>query len=185
MRTSWLLMMASSPFFSQNRLVTSGPNCIPTPRLLGPRPGAAWGSVQSISIISPDWPGCLCLCRSNFLMSSRVTLSSEKRPPWSTRYLEPISVARGSAEKLSENNLNTLVPVSGGKSWPGSGHQGGNYTVHYTWLGIRPQIHTPYSYHPSCGFLCSRTCPRAATTCKRITVTRSRLTRNPGRQSRR
>ena len=126
-------MMASSPFFSQNRLVTSGPNCIPTPRLLGPRPGAAWGSVQSISIISPDWPGCLCLCRSNFLMSSRVTLSSEKRPPWSTRYLEPISVARGSAEKLSENNLNTLVPVSGGKSWLGSGHQGG--TIPFIILG--------------------------------------------------
>lgn len=39
-------------------------------------------------------------------------MSSEKRPPCNTRYLEPMSVAKGNAEKLSENSLNTLVLVS-------------------------------------------------------------------------
>lgn len=107
-RTSWLLIMASRPFLSQNRFVTSGPNCMPTPRLLGPRPGCGWGSVHNISIISPACPGCLCLCRSSLRMSSNVTLSSEKRPPWRTKYFLPIRVARGRAEKLSENNLKTL-----------------------------------------------------------------------------
>lgn len=45
-------------------------------------------------------------------MSSNVTLSSENKPPWRTRYLDPISVARGNAEKLSENSLNILRKVS-------------------------------------------------------------------------
>lgn len=51
MRTSWLRMIASRPFFSQNLAVMSGPNWRPTPRLLGLRPGSCWGSVQSISIM--------------------------------------------------------------------------------------------------------------------------------------
>lgn len=41
-------------------------------------------------------------------MSSRVTLSSEKRPPWRTRYFLPINVASARAEKLSEKSLKTL-----------------------------------------------------------------------------
>lgn len=41
-------------------------------------------------------------------MSSSVTLSSENRPPWRTRYFSPTSVASGRAEKLSEKSLNTL-----------------------------------------------------------------------------
>jgi hypothetical protein len=41
-------------------------------------------------------------------MSSSVTLSSEKRPPWRTRYFLPMSVARGRAEKLSEKSLKVL-----------------------------------------------------------------------------
>ena len=41
-------------------------------------------------------------------MSSNVTLSSENKPPWSTKYFFPTSVARGKAEKLSEKSLNTL-----------------------------------------------------------------------------
>lgn len=98
-------MMASNPFFSQKRFVTSGPNCMPTPRLLGPRPGSVCGSVHNISIIKPACPGCFCLWRFSFRMSSKVMLSSEKRPPWSTKYLSPIRVARGSAEKLSEKSL--------------------------------------------------------------------------------
>lgn len=108
MRTSWLLMTASSPFLSQNLSVMSGPNWRPTPRLLGPLPGSSCGSVHSISIISPDWPGCRWLCLSSFRMSSRVMVSSENRPPWRTRYLDPTRVAKGRAEKLSEKSLNTL-----------------------------------------------------------------------------
>lgn len=45
-------------------------------------------------------------------MSSNVTLSSEKRPPCRTRYLVPMSVASGKAEKLSENSLKTLCVSS-------------------------------------------------------------------------
>ena len=108
MRTSWLLMIASSPFLSQNLLVMSGPNWRPTPLLLGPLPSSSCGSVHSISIISPAWPGCRWLCLFSFRMSSSVILSSEKRPPWRTRYFEPTSVASGNAEKLSEKSLKVL-----------------------------------------------------------------------------
>jgi hypothetical protein len=45
-------------------------------------------------------------------MSSNVTLSSENRPPWRTKYLDPINVARANAEKLSENSLKILLWVS-------------------------------------------------------------------------
>ena len=40
-------------------------------------------------------------------MSSNVTPSLEKRPPWRTRYFDPTRVARGSALNVSENILKT------------------------------------------------------------------------------
>ena len=106
-RTSWLRMIASSPLLSQNCFVTSGPNCMPTPRLLGARPGVGCGSVHSISIMRPLWPGWRCLWRSSLRMSSSETASSEKRPPCRTKNLLPIRVARGNAEKDSEKSLKT------------------------------------------------------------------------------
>ena len=41
------------PFLEQNSSVTLGPNCTPTPLLLGPLPGRGWGSDQRRSHISP------------------------------------------------------------------------------------------------------------------------------------
>jgi len=107
MRTSCERMTASKPFFSQKRFVTSGPNCKPTPRLLGPRPGCGCGSVHSISIMRPLWPGWRWRWRSSLRTSSRDTASSENSPPCSVRKRPPISVASGSAENDSENSLNT------------------------------------------------------------------------------
>ena len=85
----------------------SGPNCRPTPRLLGPRPGLGWGSVQSISFTRPSLAGWRLACLSILRISSNVTPSFEKRPPCRTRYLLPTSVASGRALNVSENILNT------------------------------------------------------------------------------
>lgn len=49
-------------------------------------------------------------------MSSRVTLSSEKSPPWRTKNLWPIKVASGKAEKLSEKSLKVLFMIIKGVS---------------------------------------------------------------------
>jgi hypothetical protein len=85
----------------------SGPNCRPTPRLLGPRPGLGWGSVQSISFTRPSLAGWRLACLSILRISSNVTPSFEKRPPCRTRYLLPTNVANGRALNVSENILNT------------------------------------------------------------------------------
>lgn len=55
-------------------------------RLLGPRPCASCGSVQSISHMRPSCPGCFCFIRSTALISESSTSSRLKRPP----ALEPV-----------------------------------------------------------------------------------------------
>lgn len=91
-------------FRSKKFLVTSGPNWMPTPRLLAPLPGSGWGSDQSNSHMSPSVPGCRVANLSIFRISSSVTSSLENRPPCTTRILFWITCANGRALKVSENN---------------------------------------------------------------------------------
>ena len=91
--TSWALTSNWRLFFCKKLWVTSGPNEIATPLLLGDLPGNGWGSLHIISHINPSSGGCRTLFI--FDISSKLTLS----------YPNSVHLLRGNHEALTMNKM--------------------------------------------------------------------------------
>ena len=89
-----------NPFYLRNLAVTSGPNAIEAPLLLGVLPGEGAGSAHKRSQNAPLTGGSKNLSIALIYLSP--TPSSEGRPPWHTIILLFKTYDRGRAQNISE-----------------------------------------------------------------------------------